>query len=171
MNMNTNRYDPPTAPAADSDGVEYAGFWVRVGACLIDTVIICTVTLPLLVAIYGWAYFDEEKTDFIAGPADFVITWLFPAVVSILFWLRKQATPGKMAVSARVVDARTGNTLSVGQSVGRYLAYLLSMLPLGLGLIWVAFNPKKQGWHDLLAGTVVVRSKSPGANAITFEKA
>ena len=51
----------------------------------------------------------------------------------------------------------TGAGLTWGQSVGRYLGYFLATLPLGLGLIWVAFDKKKQGWHDKLAHTVVVK--------------
>ena len=74
-----------------------------------------------------------------------------------MFWLKKQATPGKMAVSAKVVDA-TGNAMSVGQSIGRYFAYIVSIIPLGLGFIWVAFDSKKQGWHDKLVGTVVIKT-------------
>lgn len=154
-----------------TDSVEYAGFWVRVGASLIDTILMVCVTFPLLVAIYGWSYFDASKTGFIAGFADFLLSWVAPAVVVVVFWLYKQATPGKMAVSARVVDAQTGNTLTVGQSIGRYLGYFVSAIPLGLGLIWVAFDPKKQGWHDKLAGTVVIRSKNRGPDPVKFEKA
>ncbi len=150
--------------------MEYAGFWVRVGAALIDTLLIVAVTFPLLVAIYGWNYFDEQ-TGFIAGPADFLISWVAPAIAVILFWLYRQATPGKMALSLRVVDAKTGGTLSVGQSIGRYLGYFVSIIPLCIGLIWVAFDARKQGWHDKLAGTVVVRSKSRGADPVKFEQA
>jgi uncharacterized RDD family membrane protein YckC len=139
--------------------VEYAGFWVRVGAALLDTLLILLVSVPLLVSIYGWAYFDATQTGAIAGVADFLISWVAPAVAVVTFWLYKQATPGKMLVSVKVVDAKTGNTLSVGQSIGRYLGYFVSTIPLGLGLLWVAFDPKKQGWHDKLAGTVVVRSR------------
>lgn len=154
-----------------TDSVEYAGFWVRVGASLIDTVLMVCVTFPLLVAIYGWSYFDQSKTGFIAGFADFLLSWVAPAVAVVVFWLYKQATPGKMAVSARVVDAKTGNTLTVGQSIGRYLGYFVSAIPLGLGIIWVAFDPKKQGWHDKLAGTVVIRSKNRGPEPVKFENA
>lgn len=64
-----------------------------------------------------------------------------------------------MVVGIKVVDAVTGNTVSVGQAVGRNLAYIASLLPFGLGFVWVALDDKKQGWHDKLAGTVVVRSK------------
>ncbi|MBJ6983014.1 RDD family protein [Luteimonas sp. MC1572] len=149
-------------------GLEYVGFWPRVGASILDAILVMVVTLPPTALIYGWDYFTDEERPFIAGPADLLISWVFPAVAVILFWLYRQATPGKMAVSARVVDARTGGTISTGQAVGRYLAYFLSMLPLFLGLIWVAFDPKKQGWHDKLAGTVVIRSQHRGPEPVRF---
>jgi len=148
---------------------EYAGFWIRTGATLIDTILLMFITYPLLISIYGWGYFDAEQTGFIAGPADFLVTWVFPTIAVIVFWLKKQATPGKLAVAAKVVDARTGQTMSVAQSIGRYLAYFVSIIPLGLGLIWVAFDSKKQGWHDKLAGTVVIRSKSGSVSPVKFE--
>lgn len=147
---------------------EYVGFWPRVGASIIDAIIVAMITTPLLVAIYGWGYFARTDKPLIAGPADFLLSWVLPAVGVILFWLYKQATPGKMAVSARVVDAQTGNTLSVGQSIGRYLGYFIATLPLFLGVVWVAFDPRKQGWHDKLAGTVVVRPKHRGPEPVKF---
>ena len=138
--------------------VKYAGFWIRTGAAIIDTLLIMLVTLPLLVAIYGWAYFDAEQTGIVAGLADFLISWVAPAVAVIAFWILKQATPGKMAVSTKIVDAESGNAASTGQLIGRYFAYFAATLPLGLGILWVAFDKKKQGWHDKLAGTAVVRT-------------
>ena len=84
---------------------------------------------------------------------------MLPAVAVILFWIYRQATPGKMAVSARIVDSRTGGRPSTGQLIGRYFAYYVSILPLMAGIIWVAFDARKQGWHDKLANTVVVRTK------------
>jgi uncharacterized RDD family membrane protein YckC len=84
---------------------------------------------------------------------------VLPAVAIVLFWLYRQATPGKMAVSARVVDAKTGGPLGVGQSIVRYLGYFVSTIPFCLGLLWVAFDARKQGWHDKLAGTVVIRKR------------
>jgi len=152
----------------DVDNVEYAGFWIRVGAALIDTLLLIAITFPLLLWIYGWSYFGDD-TGFFAGPADFVISWLAPAVAAIAFWLYRQATPGKMALSLRVVDATTGSTLSIGQSIGRYLAYYVSAIPLFIGFIWVAFDSKKRGWHDKLAGTVVIRAKPSAAEAVRFE--
>lgn len=143
-----------------TEPVHYAGFWIRVAASLIDTVLILVITFPLVYAVYGKDYFDPEITGFIAGPADFLITWVFPAVVVVLFWISRQATPGKMALSLRIVDADTGGALSVGQCVGRYLGYYVSAIPLCLGMIWVAFDKRKQGWHDKLAHTVVIRVRS-----------
>lgn len=156
--MSTDPYSPPNPNHLNTvaGNPEYVGFWLRTVATIVDSLIILAITLPLSIAIYGWAYFGESK-GLIAGPADFLLSWVFPAVACILFWYRKQATPGKMAVSAKVVDARTGNPISLGQSIGRYFAYIISALPLCIGFFWIAFDSRKQGWHDKLAGTVVVR--------------
>ena len=151
--------------------LEYVGFWARVGASILDTILLLLVTVPLLVAIYGWAYFDPEQSSMVAGSVDFLISWVLPAIAVVAFWLYKQATPGKMAVSARVVDAYTGETISFSQSVLRYLGYMLSTLPLCLGFLWVAFDPKKQGWHDKLAGTVVIRANQQRASRVQFRRA
>lgn len=147
---------------------EYAGFWVRTGAAIIDSLLIMVITFPLLISIYGWKYFGSEKV--ISGPADFLISWVLPAVAVIWFWTQKQATPGKMALSLRVLDADSGEALSIGQSIGRYLAYFVSMLPLALGLLWVGFDSRKQGWHDKLARSVVVRAKNRGIETVSFTK-
>ena len=141
---------------------KYVGFWARVLATLIDSVLIMAITLPPLLAIYGLAYLENDEA--ISGLADILISNILPMILVILFWTKKQATPGKMAVSARIVDAETGKAPSVKQCIGRYFAYILSAIPLGLGFLWVAFDPKKQSWHDKLAGTVVVKvSRSPKA--------
>jgi uncharacterized RDD family membrane protein YckC len=149
-----------------ADGLEYAGFWIRLAAALIDAILLMVITMPFLVWIYGWGYYSDGKL--IAGPADFLINWIAPAVGTVLFWRLWQATPGKAMLSLRVVDAESGKTLSVGQSVVRYLCYILSMLPLGLGFIWIAFDRKKQGWHDKIAQTVVVRTKDRGPERVRF---
>jgi uncharacterized RDD family membrane protein YckC len=135
----------------------YAGFWIRVAAALIDSVLVALVTAPLLLALYGKSYFSGGASAWLAGPGDLLVSWVAPAVAVVLFWLYKQATPGKMWLGLRVVDADTLGPLSPGQSMGRYLGYFVAMLPLCAGLLWVAFDARKQGWHDKLAGTVVVR--------------
>lgn len=152
----------------ESNELEYVGFWVRVGAAIVDSLIILVITIPLLFSIYGSDYWLDPDASFIRGPGEFLVSWVFPAVATILFWLYKRATPGKMAVAAQAVDAETGDSLTVGQSIGRYLAYFVATVPLGLGIIWVAFDPRKQGWHDKLAGTVVVRKKHREPEPVKF---
>jgi len=169
--MSTNPYAPPNASVADvNSGVEYAGFWIRLGAALIDALLIMAITYPVLYAIYGDHYFSEDKA-LISGPAEVLISWVLPAVASILFWRSKQATPGKMALGLKIVNARTGKTLSLGQSVARYLGYFVSTLPLGLGFFWIAFDARKQGWHDKIGGAVVTRSKTSTTQPVSFEEA
>ena len=149
-----------------NDDLEYVGFWPRVGASLLDTLLIMAVMYPLLVGVYGWAYFASDKL--IQGPADVLISFVLPAVAIVWLWLKRGSTPGKDAISAKIVDAKTGNPPTIRQSVIRYLGYYVSTIPLGLGLIWVAFDPRKQGWHDKMAGTVVVRPRR-GATSVMFK--
>ena len=144
----------------DQHEVQYIGFWWRVSAAIVDSILMAIIILPIAFYFYGEQYLRSE--DFIQGPLDFLLQWVFPAIAIILFWMYKGATPGKMAVSAKIVDAQTGEQPSPAQFLGRYLAYFVSALPLGLGIFWVAFDKRKQGWHDKLAGTVVVRKDGAG---------
>jgi uncharacterized RDD family membrane protein YckC len=153
-----------TQPAATAD--TYAGFWIRLGAALIDGLLWAVIAVPVLWAAYGPEVFGSDR--FIHGPVDFLVSWVFPSLATILFWIYKGATPGKMAVHARIVDARTGAHASTGQYIGRYFAYFVSLLPLGLGYLWVAWDDRKQGWHDKLAGTVVVRRRQVASEVATF---
>jgi len=150
--------------------LEYVGFWPRVGAALIDTLLVSVIVIPLLAAVYGWTYADGKFALVAEGRASFFISWVAPAIAVIAFWIYRQATPGKMAISARIVDADSGQPLTKRQAIGRYLAYYVSIFPLCLGLLWVAFDRRKQGWHDKLAGTVVVRPKVRGTEPVRFEK-
>ena len=156
----------PGAPGSD---LEYAGFWLRVGAAVIDSLLVAIIIVPLMWWAYGERYFLGP--DLLMGPADFLIRYVLPAVLVIAFWLYRLATPGKMAISATIVDARTGRRPSAGQLIGRYFGYIVSTLPLGLGLMWVAFDDRKQGWHDKLAGTVVVRRRSGRGVPVVFDDA
>ncbi len=140
-----------------SDPVAYVGFWPRVWASVIDSALLLVVIVPAVLAIYGEAYL--RTTRIFAGKADFALQVIFPALVVLAFWMYRNATPGKMVIHARIVDARTFAAPSRGQLIGRYLGYYVSIFSLGLGFIWVAFDARRQGFHDKLAGTVVVRSE------------
>lgn len=144
----------------DESNVEYAGFWLRVLASVIDSILYGVIVIPILMNIYGDDYFTSERL--ILGSWDLLLSWLLPAVAVVAFWVYRSATPGKMLVRIRVVDARTGDKPGVGQSVLRYLGYFVSTIPLLLGILWVAFDQRKQGWHDKLAGTLVIRDPIVG---------
>ena len=92
-----------------------------------------------------------------SAPANYAISYLVPAIAIVLFWMARQATPGKMLLGMKIADAQTLGPPTRKQDIGRYLAYYVSILCLMLGFLWVAFDPRKQGWHDKLAGTVVIR--------------
>jgi len=144
---------------------EYAGFWIRVGAVLIDLVVMLIVLYIPLSFIYGEEYWAGDK--FVYGFWDVMLGYVVPFVATIWFWLRYMGTPGKMATKLRVVDASTGKAMSTAQAIGRYFAYIPAMIPIFLGLIWVGIDKRKQGWHDKLAGTVVIRDR--GKEAVRFE--
>jgi uncharacterized RDD family membrane protein YckC len=133
---------------------EYVGFWARVGASLIDWVLMVIVLVPVVMLLGGnYAWYD------IYSPMNIFVNGILPAVVVILFWVTRQATPGKMLIGAKIVDSKTLAKPTTGQFLGRYLCYYLSSILLGLGFIWVGFDARKQGWHDKLAGTVVIRAR------------
>ncbi len=151
-----NLYDPPKAPLDSPSEIQYVGFWVRVLATFIDSILILGVTLPPLYLIYGTDYFLGDT--FIHGIWDIVFSYILPSAAILLFWRYKSATPGKIALRAKIVDAKTGLKPSTGQLIGRYFAYIPSTLVLFIGYLWIAWDPKKQAWHDKLANTLVVKN-------------
>jgi uncharacterized RDD family membrane protein YckC len=141
----------------DTTRFEYVGFWARVAASLIDTVLLCVILYPVLTLIYGREYWTS--LELVKGPADVLLQWVLPPIAIIAFWIARQATPGKMVIRAKIVDADTGNPPTRWQAIVRYLGYYVSLFGLGLGFFWVGWDKRKQGWHDKLAGTVVIRPR------------
>lgn len=144
------------SPQYDDSEFEYAGFWIRFVACLVDNLIIMIIIAPY------WFYNYQQM---MAMPADQIpfysvgdaILNLVMAAAVVWFWVKKGATPGKMLFGLQVRDAKTGQFISVPRALLRYFSYLISSVILCLGLIWVGFDKKKQGWHDKIAKTVVVK--------------
>ncbi|MBF0117407.1 MAG: RDD family protein [Desulfobacterales bacterium] len=134
--------------------IKYVGFWKRLIATVIDTVIMMLITMPILLSVYGKAYFTSKAP--IKGAVDFIVSYILPAVFVIFLWKYKSATPGKMIIKAKIVDADTGGLPTNKQLVIRFFAYLVSSIPMGLGFIWIAFDKKKQSWHDKMAKTLVI---------------
>ncbi len=135
--------------------INYAGFWIRTAAALIDTLLLFIIIIPILTLIYGQAYWTGDSMG--SGLWDLLLNYVLPAIAVIVFWIYKSATPGKMVLKLKIVDAKTGGKPSAGQLVGRYFAYYVSIIPLMLGIIWVGIDKRKQGWHDKLAGTLVIK--------------
>ncbi len=75
-------------------------------------------------------------------------------------WVKFATTPGKLLFGLRVVDAQTFRKMTLRQATKRFFSFILSVAPLFLGLLWSNFNKRCQTWHDKIAGTVVVTSKS-----------
>ena len=136
--------------------IEYASFWDRAIATLIDSVLIMIITLPLTTAIYGEVPMDGYT--YLQGGWDLVINYLLPAVAVMFFWLYKSATPGKIYMKIIIVDSKTGDKPSFGQYIVRYIGYIVSILPLGAGIFWILYDTRNQGWHDKMAGTLVIKT-------------
>ena len=143
----------------------YAGFWLRFVAFLIDTVLL-TVVGGLIGAVFGGVVGGsmgatgssvEDITAAVTGPA-----YLIGFLINVIYYVTmesssRQATLGKSALGLVVTNAE-GNRISAGQALGRYFGKYVSALILGIGFIMIAFTERKQGLHDLLAGTLVVKA-------------
>ena len=145
--------------------LSYVGFWARFLSFVVDSAwAMILIALIVGVGLSAPEIDLKEATD--PDRAVGVLLQLLPrlgldllliGVAFVLFWMFRSATPGKMLVSAVIVDAKTLGKPSTGQLIGRYLAYYVSTLPLCLGFLWVAFDKRKQGWHDRIAGTLVIK--------------
>ena len=140
-------------------GTPYVGFWQRALATVIDAFLLMLICVPLLLAVYGSEYYDRPPTSLFAGRADFFINLVLPAIIVITFWHTRGATPGKMAIGARIVDAETLERPALSQLVLRYVGYFPATLVLCIGILAVAFDRRKQGWHDKMGRTVVISTR------------
>ncbi|MBA7609424.1 hypothetical protein ES703_16615 [subsurface metagenome] len=143
--------------------VEYAGFWIRLVAYIIDWIVIWIIS-----AILGGIFWMFTFPIWALGaPWDEVTrpfwlmnfpTWPLAAAYFICFWARRGETPGMMALKIRVVHA-DGTLLKWdwGAALLRFLGYIICWITLGLLFLWVAFDSRKQGIHDKFADTYVVK--------------
>ena len=135
----------------------YAGFWRRVAASLIDGLLLSVVTVPISLAFDGENGAVNMTASTTASTLSTVISWLYSALMESS---SKQATVGKMALGIIVTDL-DGGRIGFGRATGRYFAKILSALILGIGFLMVAFTERKQGLHDMIAGTLVIRGQAP----------
>ena len=169
---------PPYAGYAAVPRVEYAGFWVRFLAWLIDNVVmgvgVVLILIPLIFLTGVRTVLDdfhpnEDMNDagvfmlvgfvFVLATASLVVTWLYHALMESSEW---QATLGKKALGLVVTDM-AGQRVSFGRTTGRHFAKIITNLAsfgIGLGYLMAAFTEKKQALHDMLAGCLVLRRDS-----------
>ena len=132
---------------------DYASFWQRALALLVDWLIVVVITMPIIVVAFGAAYFSLDP---VRRSGDLAIALVVGAVI-VGFWRYCGATPGKLAVGIKIVDAATGGAPSTGRLVIRLACYLLSAAPLYLGFLWALVDRRNQAWHDKIAGTIVIQ--------------
>jgi uncharacterized RDD family membrane protein YckC len=142
---------------------QHMGFWIRLAAYAIDSVIVSAVSMAIVPLALGIGVGigsggGDGYTGFLVGYAlayllVFVGMWLYFALMESS---SKQGTLGKMAVGIKVTDIN-GQRISFWRATGRLFAKILSGLTLGIGYLMIAFTEKKQGLHDMIAGTFVVK--------------
>jgi len=134
--------------------MQFAGFWIRVLAFILDGVIVL-IPLWLLSFMSGGAAaigFEPFMKQLEQSTPIHLIIILYLFACLIIFG----RTPGKALLKLRIVDVRSGDRPSALRLIVRHLGYVLSGC-LNLGFLWVAFDQRKQGWHDKIAGTTVIR--------------
>jgi uncharacterized RDD family membrane protein YckC len=149
----------------------YSGFWKRVAAYLIDSVILGVVALVVIAIVFlligGGALISGSQTpqDFAAAlgvAAILLIVFAYIALI-VIMWMyfakmessEKQATIGKKAMGIYVTDVN-GQRITFGRASGRFFGKIVTgMIPFGIGWLMVAFTAKKQALHDMIAGTLV----------------
>lgn len=138
---------PPVAqPYAAVAALDYAGFWRRFVALLIDGIV-------LGIGWYVLRFVSWIEGDALGYVLRFALTWLYHAGLESS---AHQASLGKMLLGIRVTD-ESGRRVSFARASGRHLAKVLSALILLIGYVMAAFTARKQALHDLIAGCLVVR--------------
>ncbi|MBX9695642.1 MAG: RDD family protein [Cyanobacteria bacterium] len=136
-----------------------AGFWLRAVAFLIDAItafivylFVCFSTGALGATLFGQEAVVSSAQN-IAFALQFIVPWLYFAIMESS---EMQATLGKRALGLKVTDIN-GNRLSFARATGRHFGKVLSALMLGIGFLMIAFTPRRQGLHDVIADTSVVK--------------
>ena len=148
-----------TQVAVGQPSVKYAGFWLRFVAYLIDYILLSIVSwifiIPTLITIENPSSIGFLFWFIFYFALSFILPWLYFALMEAS---TKQATLGKMALGI-IVTGEAGNRISFARATGRYFAKIISVWILYIGFIMIAFTKKKQGLHDLIATTLVIKKQ------------
>ena len=140
-------------------GWHYAGFWVRLLALILDFIVLAVLSAAL--TPFTGPQYTMTGTG---SAANFTVHYTANAVGTLVglvyfigFWAWRGQTVGMMPFNMQVVGVADGKKIDVVRGLLRYVGYIISFIPLFLGFIWAAFDARKQGWHDKIASTVVIR--------------
>ena len=153
-------------------GVEYGGFWIRFAARMIDGIIMGVAALAvnaLIMLVFRQSAGGGTSIRLMspAVPAlIFAANIVMAGFYEAFFLVRNAATPGKMALSLKVVNVN-GAPISWGKAIARFLCYYLDQLTLLIGYIIAAFDVEKRALHDHICGTRVIRQSATQTLLIT----
>jgi uncharacterized RDD family membrane protein YckC len=159
------------APVYAPTSGTYAGFWIRLVARIVDGIILSVpvaILFFIFIAIAGGIASTTNSTDQNAQAAvgiGLVGAWLLVGLLSLVgtvvyyvyFWGTSGTTLGMRLFKLRIVDANTGGSIGIPRAIVRYLMAIVNTIACYIGWIWVAFDPRKQGWHDKVANSVVIQ--------------
>ena len=159
---NSGSAAPPPPPVWDAQQagtapVAYGGFWIRVVAYIIDAILVSLV-LGVVMSVFGVKYMDFENPENIDPTANLLSILVFWLYFALMESSERGATVGKMAMGLRVVTG-DGKRLSFLNATGRYFAKILSALIFCIGYIMVGFTERKRGLHDMIANTLVIKTR------------
>ncbi len=159
------------APVPAAPPIRYGGFWRRFFAAFMDNLILYVVNVPISFIV--WApHLRELETA--AGSSDLSVLassmstllagWFFATLTSWFYFAflessGRQATLGKMMLGLKVTDLDYGR-VSFARATGRYFGKWISGFILLIGYLFQPFTARRQALHDLMAGTLVVRSET-----------
>ena len=149
--------DQPSGDSAEKT-ITVVGFGRRLIATLIDGILLATFTFLVAFAIGFVGIFIQMFNPYEPLPLSGLII-VCGAVLSVIYyvgyWSHSGQTIGKTLLGIKVIS-KDGSSLSGGKAFLRYIGYIVNGIVLSLGFLWVAFDRKRQGWHDKIAGTYVV---------------
>lgn len=164
-------WEPPEQAVGPAAGLVFAPHGPRLLSYVIDVVIvgvgITALSLILVVPIILLAGATPEET--LSAPQWVLIGLISVSAVAVTFgyfpwfWARSGSTPGMRLMNLQVVRDADGGRLSGGQALLRLVGYWISAAVMYLGFAWILIDQRHRGWHDLIAGTVVVQRQEPAA--------
>jgi uncharacterized RDD family membrane protein YckC len=142
---------------------EYAGFVSRLIAFAIDALIYIGIisTITLVANLVMDFLKVSQSLQSIIGYIILITNFLIYCLYFLGFWLLAGQTPGKALLGVRIVRT-DGSRLYLRRAIIRLIGYWISVIFLFAGYWWVIFDPRRQAWHDKLAGTIVIYSWVPG---------